>query len=43
MPNGSLTVIASCNDPAEAITAIPADRLQLLDLTKVHPMLEKVS
>jgi hypothetical protein len=43
MTNGSLTVIASGNDPAEAITAIPADRLQLLDLTKVHPKLEKVS
>jgi RND superfamily putative drug exporter len=37
-----LTVIASCQDPAEAIATIPAERRQLLDLTTVHPMLEKV-
>jgi len=37
-----LTVIASCQDPAEAIQAIPYERLTLLHLTAVVPsMLEK--
>jgi RND superfamily putative drug exporter len=39
---GFLTVIASSNHPAEAVAAVPADRLQLLDLTDVRPLLEKV-
>jgi RND superfamily putative drug exporter len=39
---GALTVIASCIHPAEAIAAVPSERLQLLDLTETHSMLEKV-
>jgi RND superfamily putative drug exporter len=38
-----VTVIASCNDPAEAIAVVPPERRQMLDLAEVHPMLEKVS
>jgi hypothetical protein len=38
----SLTVVASCSEPAEALSAVPPERLQLLALTEVHPTLEKV-
>jgi putative drug exporter of the RND superfamily len=41
-PHRSLTVIAGGTDPAEAIAAVPPYRLQLLDLTEVRPILEKV-
>ena len=41
-PGRPLTVIASGNEPAEAIAAVPPERLQLLDLTEVPSMLEKV-
>jgi putative drug exporter of the RND superfamily len=39
-----LTVVASCTDPGEARSAVPADRLQLvaLDPAPVAPTLEKV-
>jgi putative drug exporter of the RND superfamily len=36
-----LTVVASCQHPAEPISVIPPERLQLLALNNAHPMLEK--
>ncbi|GII04618.1 MMPL family transporter [Planobispora takensis] len=38
----AVTVVASCQDPAEALAAIPRERLIPFDMTTVHPAREKV-